>query len=528
MRTVVILVLVLALIAAVSAITVYSSIDHEPVAKRPPAPPPVAPVTSDATIEKFCSTCHVLPTPDVEPKSHWPRKIDEMFAYLESGKAWPAVEAPLPIDAKAYWVARAPVELAMPPDWIGSPPSPLAFEKHLLAWDGIPSPPAISSARFVQLAEGAPVQLLVCDMRHGIVAICTPGQPQPVFQELARIPHPSHTTVVDLDRDGIRDILVANLGVFLNIDTTLGSVVWLRGRGDGSFQTVTLADGLGRVNDIEAADFDGDGDLDLVVGVFGNFFTGSIVYMENFTEDYAEPDFQPWVIDGHTGTSDVPSVDLNGDGRLDFIALQAQQHEHVLAFLNQGRGNFACEEIWAAPHPRWGSTGIKLVDMDGDGDVDVLLNHGDAFQVPPIPRPYHGVSWLENPGSFPWIYHRLAYLPGATTAQTADLDGDGRRDIVSSAFIPLFNPDWPNAELVESIIWLRQDSEGQYQRFALEQQTPFHACLDLGDYDGDGDVDIVLGNFLMSPTQDELAPYGLTVLENLSREPAPMSAANHN
>ena len=64
--------------------------------------------------------------------------------------------------------------------------------------------------------------------------------------------------------------------------------------------------------------------------------------------------------------------------------------------------------------------------------MDVLLTHGDTFDDFVL-KPYHGVIWLENTGTFPFVEHRLATLPGAQRAQAADLDGDGDLDIVASA-----------------------------------------------------------------------------------------------
>src|SRR2546430_3136226 len=61
--------------------------------------------------------------------------------------------------------------------------------------------------------------------------------------------NPAHTEVVDLDGDGIKDILVADLGNFQPTDERRGSVVWLRGTPDGKFTPVTLLKGeIGRAS----------------------------------------------------------------------------------------------------------------------------------------------------------------------------------------------------------------------------------------------------------------------------------------
>jgi hypothetical protein len=465
-------------------------------------------------VEKFCSTCHVLPPPDCEPRDLWPEKIQEMYEYAGSGRAWPETEMPPIRDPIEYFTSRAPARLDLPADVSGSPPSPLRFRSVPIRLPGIPVPPTISCVRFVQLEDDGPVQLLISEMRQGLVLLWTPSHPEEQPQIIARVPHPSRTQVVDLDGDGIRDILVANLGVFWNVDTDQGSVVLLRGLGGGRFETIVLFDSLSRVNDMQPADFDGDGDLDLVVAVFGNFTTGMILYLENWTEDYAQPDFEAISLDGHTGTSDVPGVDLNADGRPDFVALQAQEHEQIVAFLNARRGRFHRHVLYAAPHPRWGSTGIKLVDLDTDGDLDILCNNGDSVQVPPVLRPYHGVGWLENQGELAFSYHRLTHLPGAHTSQPADLDGDGDLDIVSSVFIPAFDAARPDASQLETVVWLSQTGRAQFERYVLETGKAVHPCLDLGDWDADGDTDIVLGNFILFPQEGQTWTANLTVLEN--------------
>jgi len=97
---------------------------------------------------------------------------------------------------------------------------------------------------------------------------------------------------------------------------------------------------------VQAADFDQDGDLDLVVAAFGWRWIGGIYLLENRTTDWTRPSFVRRELDPRTGAIRVPVADLNDDGRLDFVALIAQQHETVVAFLGDGRGGFT--NGWAA------------------------------------------------------------------------------------------------------------------------------------------------------------------------------------
>ena len=50
-----------------------------------------------------------------------------------------------------------------------------------------------------------------------------------------------------------------------------------------------------------------------------------------------------------------------------------------MAFLNRGPGAVREEDDLRGTHPAWGSTGIELVDLDGDGDLDVLMTNGDTL-----------------------------------------------------------------------------------------------------------------------------------------------------
>src|SRR5262249_39616024 len=154
---------------------------------------------------------------------------------------------------------------------------------------------AISNVRLVNLFDGPRPYILACDMgsksEQGLVMVLKPYDPEPSWQVLARISHPAHAEVVDLDGDGIKDILVANLGSFTPTDSYCGSVVWLRGEKGGGFTPFTLLEGVGRVADVQAADFRGIKKLDLVVAAFGWNRTGEILYLENQSTDRDHPKF---------------------------------------------------------------------------------------------------------------------------------------------------------------------------------------------------------------------------------------------
>ena len=390
-----------------------------------------------------------------------------------------------------YYDRKAPEKLPEPEAWPAVSREPVPFEKRAVPGAAASGAIAISNVRLFDVDGDKRLDILASEMRTGpvLLGLAKDGH---ALKPIARLNHPAHIEPVDLDKDGRGDLLVADLGSFQPADHSDGAVYWLRGRADGSYVPVALATKLPRTSDARAADFDGDGDLDVIVGSFGWRTTGNVTLLENRTTDWKTPAFTPKVIDPRTGAIHVPTIDIDKDGKPDFIALLAQQHESVIAFVNRGKGlEFTPKIIYEAPHPNWGSSGIDLVDLDKDGDTDVLLTHGDTFDDFVL-KPYHGVIWLENTGTFPFVEHRLATLPGAQRAQAADLDGDGDLDVVVSAFV-----SGEATPTLASLVWLEQTAPGRFERHTLEAGTPSHATLDLGDVDGDGRPDIVAGWFAL-------------------------------
>jgi len=471
-------------------------------------------------VERTCGTCHRLPTPELFPKELWPGEVERGFRFLAKGSTPPGTPS-LP-SVIMYYQERAPRELPVLEPKASATASPVRFERTGYRTVRERWAPAIAHVQFVHLSNQTKLDVLACDMANGKVFVLKPYEPGAELRVVTdAIRYPAHAEVVDLDRDGIKDLVIAELGSEASSDERVGGVFWLRGRADGSYKPLILANGLGRVADVQAADFDGDGDVDLVVAEFGFLATGGILCLENRTTDPERPEFIPATVDLRHGAIHVPVTDLNGDGRPDFVALISQEHETIVAFLNAGGRRFRPEVIYTAPHPAFGSSGIQLVDLDGDGDVDVLFTNGDSMDSQML-RPYHGVQWLENRGSFPFEYHHLTSLYGAQRAVAADIDGDGDRDIVVSCFLPESEyQDRRRKMNLDALIVLEQVAPGRFVRHGLETVTCDHVCCDLGDFDADGKADLVTGNFFMSfgpiAVGDHPATDSITLRRNLGR-----------
>lgn len=469
-------------------------------ATEKPAATAESPETIAATegqIVAFCGGCHAMPHPDRFPKESWPQEVERGFDFYQKFK--PVDLSPPPIQPVVdYFRSRAPVELARPA--IESFPNPegVRFRTQLVTLDDVAGdevrPTAISFVASWK-SDITPGKFLLSDMANGGIWLADANSPP---RCLTRVRNPTVASRCDLNGNGIPDLVIADLGRFPPSDHTLGSVVWLKDVDEqGEFRNGTaLARNLGRVADVEPGDFDADGDTDLVVAEFGWHKTGRILLLRN-NGNRNQPSFETVVLDPRPGTIHVPVLDLNRDGHPDFVALVSQQFETIDAFLNQGNGTFAKQTIHAADDPAYGSSGIQIIDLDGDGDDDVLFSNGDIFDSFLI-KPYHGIQWLENPGEFPFRWHKLTAFPGVHRALAGDLDCDGDLDIVAVAMFPSTVRDTDIGRSFDSLIWLEQTSPGQFVRHALESGECAHAAMELSDLDGDGDLEIITGMFSIS------------------------------
>jgi len=350
--------------------------------------------------------------------------------------------------------------------------------------------PRVAQVHVTDLVKDGLADVIVCDALRDTVSWIRQA-PRGTFTEtvLASVPAPAHVTPIDFDGDGDLDLVVASLGVLMPSNNRVGSVIVLENDGRQRFTPHVLVDHVARVADAEPADLDGDGDLEIAVAGFG-YDDGETSWLEN----KGGWKFEQHVLLRLSGPINAVVADINNDHYPDIVALVSQEWEEIWGFINDGHGHFANRLIWGSTNPDFGSSWISLADMDHDGDVDIVYANGDAFDyAPPNSRPWQGVQWLENQGNLKFTLHRIAAYAGASSPQAIDLDGDGDLDVVVGSA----NNDWDDP-MAPSLIWLENNGHMQFTKHAIAT-TPTHlGTLFAADVDGDGLPDIVAGGMHIS------------------------------
>ncbi len=433
---------------------------------RPDLPELHVEPVDESVVRDFCTKCHAYPDPASFPRGEWAREVGQ--AYRFAAEAGLVSKAPPQGGVRRFFELNSPEVLQALPTLPDSPRWPVKFGRRNLYLDGSEEKPIVTSAKLVALSDNAATDLLVCDTATQRVLATDIRDERATWRVVAEGSYPVRVEVLDLDRDGRTDVVVSNMGTHFPTDDRLGSVVWHRATGGGRYTPVTLLEGIGRVVDTKAADFDGDGKPDLLVAVYGWRQTGEVILMWNRTTDWAEPRFEPVVIDPRHGALELAVADLNRDGKPDFVTAFGQEHEAVVAFFNNGRGGFTPQTVYAAPLPSYGLSGFQLADLDGDGDLDIVLTNGDILDPPSLLKPYHGLQWLENIGDArAFTHHPVAGLYGVMASAVADYDGDGDLDIAAGTYLPAREfPDREELRLPATVLY-EQTARGQFTPHVL-------------------------------------------------------------
>lgn len=364
------------------------------------------------------------------------------------------------------------------------PESPIRFKRTSVG-EGVRGLPLIANVQIVDFDGDGRNEILVCDITGSRITLVEADKHNQ-WTERILVEHvsvPAHVTAVDFDGDGDQDLLVAILGNILPDDGVIGRVEYYENLGT-EFRKHVLLDHVRRVADVRPGDFDGDGDLDLAVAVFG-YARGQVLWLEN----QGNLHFVEHELHRAPGTIHVPIGDFDGDGDLDIAAIVSQDEEELLIFDNQGQGQFHPRRIWKSVNLDLGSAGLVAADLDRDGDLDFILPAGDNLEdAEAYPQPYHGCLWFENQGEWKFISHRISHLGGTYAAAVGDLDGDQDEDIV---LVSMAN-DW-NDPGHASLVWLENNGQQDFRSWQIDSQPIHQITIAMGDLNHDGRMDLVAG-----------------------------------
>lgn len=256
--------------------------------------------------------------------------------------------------------------------------------------------------------------------------------------------HNSGIALADFDRDGDLDIVMAGPRAISNL-----SCYMLENDGRGRFSLDATAfapdGGYFRCHGGEIFEFDadGDGDIDLV----SNSWTGPVGYWLNdgtggmvlasLTHVHPTPNFI---------SLDVQPGDVDGDGDVDLAVTVAYVPQPVRLYLNDGTGHLSDVTATHMPNDTQGGPAIRFADLDGDGDLD-LLNTVQSYVYQGQILRVGKEEVLLNDGAGRFRNDRsgsvLLPVPNGTQPDilVADLDDDGDIDVM----IPDLGAGWtPN------------------------------------------------------------------------------------
>ncbi|MCU0656935.1 MAG: VCBS repeat-containing protein [Polyangiaceae bacterium] len=350
------------------------------------------------------------------------------------------------------------------------------------------------------------------------------AQAAPFFQEnTAKVPPPrcgggadqgcytSALVVADLDGDGKKDVIFANGGGYYEPGVAEPAVVWFNDGSSFSDGTETSFGGLlSRVRQVALGDVDGDGDLDVFLPGGYGLDQDRLLLQQSprvFQEEAKER--LPFGQKSRAGAAHLG--DLDGDGDLDLVIgdwgdepLSSQAEVRLL--LNDGQGYFAAVKGRLPPAlpAAQGSTpiDIDLHDVDGDLDLDILVNHRNGLS-----------RLLLNDGKATFTEAPFPAKKGPYTYNTeaCDIDGDGDLDLL----LDNAAADLGDGHRTQVLI---NDGKGVFsdeseQRITGEPNTDDN-IVKCADVDGDGDYDLIVGS-LQNPSEKLLLNDGKGVFSTV-------------
>ncbi len=229
--------------------------------------------------------------------------------------------------------------------------------------------------------------------------------------------------LADVNNDGRLDLVTSSW--------RLGNgVAWFENPGhfDGEWQKHVIDHdpvNLELVRNVIVEDFDGDGDVEVAASAE---LPGQVLYYDRGSNGWERE-----AVAQIEYVSHIIQADVDGDGEFELIA---PSRAGSIDLLKREADGWSATRIIDTPTP-WFS--VAAGDLDGDGDVDFAAVSLDKRKRRPSNQ---HLAWFENQGD-EWKMHIIRYeFVRGNDIRIADMDGDGRLDIVAISEVGTHELKW--------------------------------------------------------------------------------------
>jgi hypothetical protein len=293
----------------------------------------------------------------------------------------------------------------------------------------------------------------------------TLANPQPTLMEV----YGGSFASGDIDGDGDKDLLMTGISPAILTKLYLNN-----GTGNFTEITTTFPNASSSVSIFK--DLDNDGDLDLffsgnanIGGAFTNIYTNNGSGIFTLVNNPVLPKFTG-------GGAAIADVDNDGDQDIVISTLTSTNAFVADVYKNNGSAVFTAQGSTAFTPVKF--TAIAFIDIENDGDQDIIISGKDAGNV-------SSIKLYQNNGTGNYTLNtNSTFLPiSADDVDVADTDNDGDLDFLISGS--------QSTSIANTILYTNNGS-GVFTQTTTSLQQTFGGKNAFADLDNDGDQDILI------------------------------------